>query len=163
MKLKSLAFATALAATAYAAPAAAEWRGSFSAQPFPASPTNIAACTRALAIQGGVFGTVRAKFPNLAGNGNTTNITLFSDHIAVMYERTGAIPTTATAAPITSRIVTTTVGPALSNVKARYIGIGGLSGNAQFVSVNMVVENINGVAGCTVQIFAPLFKTPTGL
>jgi hypothetical protein len=162
MKPTALAFAAAFAATLISAPAFAEWRGSFSATPFPPNTAMAAACANAFAIQGGVFGTVRAKFPNVAGNGNTTNITLFSDHIAILYDRTGSLPSgvAVPGQPINVRLATTTL-TSLTGVKARYVNLAGATNTGVFVLMDMIVEKFNGVNGCTVRLLAPLYRTPS--
>lgn len=161
MSMRSLAFATAVATVAFAAPAAAEWRGSFSVIPNPNTVAMAAACAPAFAIQGGVFGTVRAVFPGVAGNGPTTNITLFSDHVAVNFTRSGAIPTGTTTQPVTVSVLGTRTLP-IAGVKARYNIAQGLTPPAggTFAFLDMIVERFNGVPNCNTRIFIAMAKTP---
>ncbi|MCU0832195.1 MAG: hypothetical protein MUC58_11915 [Rhizobiaceae bacterium] len=140
-------------AVCMATPALAEWRGIY----FVTSVSP--ACIDEDIMEVGESGKVRFRFPNLAGNNNTTRISMVNEWQGRAFARNGPIglsPISVVASGVFS-------GPASwSNSTARIISRtpSSFTSTTQTGSIVYEIANMDGFVGCTVRFQAGLTKRP---
>jgi hypothetical protein len=141
----------ALLGAACASPALAEWRGIFSVTAVSAT------CLTEDVMAVGESGKVRFRFPNLAGNNNTTRISMITEWQGRAFGRTGQIGTTAVAV-ISSGVFS---GPGnWTNSTARILSRtpASFTSSTPTGAIDYEITNMDGVPGCTVRFRAGLTK-----